>query len=244
MLLSALLGEGELIEKILHLLVAVIALLPALTFHEWAHGYVAYKLGDETAKADGRLSLNPLDHLDPVGALMLLLVGYGWAKPVPVNTRSFKKPKRDFALCSIAGPIANFVIAFVSALLYVASFFLFLEYGADTGEFSITAEVVLLIFEYSMVLNIGLGLFNLIPIPPLDGSNVLMCVLPNRLAAKYSRIRFYTRYIFLGLIILNWAPYPLSQIGDLLFMPLHWLNGSINDLFIEIWINVLSPLFG
>ncbi len=243
MLFRVLMGSGELSEKILHLLVAIIALLPSLTFHEWAHGYVAYKLGDSTAKADGRLSLNPLDHLDLYGSLMLLLVGYGWAKPVPVNTRSFKKPKRDFALCSLAGPLANFILAFVSTLLYVLAFYIFMS--IETAEaYSITFEVILLILQYSIAFNIGLGLFNLIPIPPLDGSNVLMCILPNKLAAKYSKIRYYTRYIFLVLILSSWLPYPLSMINDIVFMPLNWLNGAMSELFFEIAINIFGPMFG
>lgn len=241
MLFRVLMGEGEFSEKILHLLVAIIALLPSLTFHEWAHGFVAYKLGDSTAKADGRLSLNPLDHLDLYGSLMLLLVGYGWAKPVPVNTRSFKKPKRDFALCSIAGPIANFILAFVSTLLFTLTFYIMGM--VDAEGYGITFEVILLILQYSIAFNIGLGLFNLIPIPPLDGSNVLMCVLPNRLAAKYSKIRYYTRHIFLILIISSWLPYPLSMINDIVFMPLNWLNGAMQEFFFEIAIKIFD-IFG
>ncbi len=241
MLFRVLMGDGEFSEKILHLLVAIIALLPSLTFHEWAHGFVAYKLGDSTAKADGRLSLNPLDHLDLYGSLMLLLVGYGWAKPVPVNTRSFKKPKRDFALCSIAGPIANFILAFVSTLLFTLTFYIMGM--VDAEGYGITFEVILLILKYSIALNIGLGLFNLIPIPPLDGSNVLMCVLPNRLAAKYSRIRYYTRQIFLILIISSWLPYPLSMINDIVFKPLNWLNGAMQEFFFEIAFKIFD-IFG
>lgn len=225
-------------EKLLYLMISVIALLPALTFHEWAHGYMAYKLGDATAKADGRLSMNPLDHLDPLGSLMMLFVGFGWAKPVPVNTRHFKKPRRDFALTSLAGPMMNFIVALVSAFLYILSWYI-VAYNEIAG---ITAQAVMLIFYYSMILNIGLGLFNLIPLPPLDGSNILMCLLPNHLAAKYSKLRYYSRYIFLGLILLQYVPM-LDFIPDLIFAPLDIARSFISDLFLDLADLVISPIF-
>ena len=219
------------LEKIFVALISILALLPALTVHEWAHGFAAYKLGDRTAKLDGRLSLNPLDHLEPIGSLMLLVFGFGWAKPVPVMTRNFKKPKRDFAITSLAGPLSNFILAFVSAFLVVLFWYL----GAYK---SITLEAIALIFEYSAIYNIGLGLFNLIPIPPLDGSNVLMCILPNRLAAKYSQIRYYTRYIIIGLILLSYLP------GINVFAPLNFLRTEMFTAFTSFADMILSPIFG
>ncbi len=239
MLLSILSSQGTMAEKILYLLISVLALLPALTFHEWAHGYAAYKLGDSTAKADGRLSLNPLDHIDPMGSLMMLVVGFGWAKPVPVNTRYFKKPKRDLAITSLAGPIANFVLGFVSGLLYVLSVFLVNKFGA-TG---VVADLVPTLFMYSMLMNIGLGTFNLIPLPPLDGSNVLMCILPNHIAAKYAKLRYYTHYIFIGLIILSRLPYPLGMIYDWIFAPLDWIRSGLTELFINVGVWLFSFFF-
>ncbi len=239
MLFNILSSQGTMAEKILYLLISILALLPALTFHEWAHGYAAYKLGDSTAKADGRLSLNPLDHIDPMGSLMMLIIGFGWAKPVPVNTRYFKKPKRDFALTSLAGPIANFVLGFVSGLLYVLSIFLVNKFGV-TG---VIADLVPTLFMYSMLMNVGLGTFNLIPIPPLDGSNVLMCILPNHIAAKYAKLRYYTHYIFIGLIILSRLPYPLGMIYDLIFAPLTWIRSGLTDLFIDVGVWLFSFLF-
>lgn len=206
--------------KLVYFLITIISLLPALTLHEWAHGYAAYKLGDDTAKADGRLSLNPLDHLDPMGSLMMLLVGFGWAKPVPINTRKFQKPKRDIAITSIAGPLMNFLVAIVSGLIYVLA-----DKICSANDITgITTDVIITIFRYSMLLNIGLGLFNLIPIPPLDGSNVLMCALPPRAAMQYSKIRYYTRYIVLGIILLSWMPFPLNMVSDLIFLPLEFLR--------------------
>lgn len=236
MLLSVLLGEGSIPEKLLLLLISVLALLPALTFHEWAHGFAAYKLGDSTAKADGRLSLNPLHHLDPIGSLLLLLVGFGWAKPVPVVTRNFKKPRRDFAICSLAGPIANFVLAFFGAFLFVLWNYVSIKLGA--GE--TTNTIIETALYYSIIYNIGLGLFNLIPIPPLDGSNVLMCMLPNKAAAKYSRIRFYTHYIILAIVILSWLPYPLNMLEEIIFMPLNWARNGLTVLFVNIFAKLFS----
>ena len=229
MLFNILSGGGGFGEKLLFLFIYVIALLPALTLHEWAHGYTAYKLGDSTAKADGRLSLNPLDHLDFYGTLMLLFVGFGWAKPVPINTRYFKKPRRDFALTSISGPMMNFILGFVSALLYVLALNLYVYFEAS----AITAMAVINVFYYSMVVNIGLGLFNLIPLPPLDGSNIVICLLPHNLAAKYSKIRYYSRYIFLGLILLEHVPM-LDFIPDLFFWPVTAGRELIMNFFISI----------
>lgn len=228
MLLSLLFSDVDFGMKLLLILVSIIAMLPALTLHEFAHGYVAYKLGDKTAKADGRLSLNPLDHIDPIGSLMLLFVGFGWAKPVPVVTRNFKKPRRDFALVSLAGPITNFIAAFISALLYALTAVICLKYNFDSN----VAYAIQMIFYYSVSLNLGLALFNLIPLPPLDGSNVVMCLLPNRLAARYSRIRFYTQYIFIGLIILRRIPV-LDIIPEIVFWPIEKGVFYISYFFIE-----------
>lgn len=225
-------------EALLLLLVSIIALIPALVVHEWAHGYTAYKLGDSTAKADGRLSLNPLDHLDPLGTLMLLLVGFGWAKPVPVNTRYFKKPRRDFALTSFAGPLANFIMGFISALLYVLAFYLVELYGIGGNGGYIIHEI----FLYSALFNIGLGLFNLIPLPPLDGSNIVLCLLPNNLAAKYSKIRYYSQYIFIGLIIMQRLPV-VDIIPEIVFWPVSQGRMILLNLFIKIGEAIFSPIF-
>lgn len=216
MLLDVLYSGGTFSEKLLELLIMVVALLPALTFHEWAHGFAAYKLGDHTAKADGRLSLNPLDHLDPLGTVMMLFVGFGWAKPVPVMTRNFKKPRRDFAITSLAGPFTNFIVGFITTVLYVLALYICTFNGWLEN---MTAYAILAVLSYSAMFNFGLGLFNLIPLPPLDGSNVVMCLLPNRLAAKYAKVRYYSRYIFLGLIILQNIP-KLEVIPQFIFWPL------------------------
>lgn len=235
MLFDVLLQNGSFAEKLLSVLVWVVALLPALTFHEWAHGFTAYKLGDNTAKVDGRLSLNPLDHIDPLGALMIALVGFGWAKPVPVSTRNFKKPKRDLALVSAAGPAANFILSFFSTLLFVLTALI----GLKLHVFNPTVEILMEIFYYSALINLGLGFFNLIPLPPLDGSNVVMCLLPPKAAMKYAKLRYYSHYILIGILILSRINLPFNLFG---FLGLAQL--SIFAHLRDFLINLLAPLFG
>ena len=238
MLYSILSSGGSMSEKLLLLLISVLALLPALTVHEWAHGYTAYKLGDSTAKADGRLSLNPLDHLDPFGTLMLLLVGFGWAKPVPVNTRYFKKPRRDFALTSLAGPVSNILLGFVSTLLYV-----FAIYACSAWSVSeMTAMVIINVFYFSALYNLGLGLFNLIPLPPLDGSNILTCLLPQRIAMHYSKIRYYSSYIFIALVVLRRIPM-LEFIPEIVFWPVTAGRSLLFELFCKLGDLIFSMFF-
>jgi Zn-dependent protease len=187
----------------------------SLSVHESAHAIASNALGDPTAKNLGRITLNPVKHFDLYGFLAMLFFGFGWAKPVPVMTRNFKKPRRDFAITSLAGPFTNFIVGFFATVLYVL-----VVYIAVTNEIeNMTVTAILSVFYYSAMFNFGLGLFNLIPLPPLDGSNVVMCLLPNRLAAKYSKVRYYSRYIFLGLIILENIP-KLEVIPQIIFWPL------------------------
>lgn len=170
-----------------NLLYRIPALLLALTLHELAHGYVAYRLGDPTAKQHGRLSLNPLKHLDPLGLLALWLVGFGWAKPVPVNPMYFKGDRRrGMFLVGLAGPVTNFVLAlisgFVLSLVPLGSVILY--------------NIIMLTFVY----NVFLGVFNLLPIPPLDGSKVLAYLLPQRAAYSYSQVEQYGPVVLILLI--------------------------------------------
>ena len=173
--------NGYLIE----LLLSLPAVLLSLTLHECAHGWVAYRLGDPTARDLGRLTLNPIRHIDPIGAISLLLFRIGWAKPVPINPRNFKRPRAGMALTAIAGPITNFLIAFVS------TFFLLLCYtGGEKIPVSSAATSIIALFLYYLfrffyllqVMNIALALFNLLPLPPLDGSRILTLILPRRAA--------------------------------------------------------------
>ena len=164
-------------NEFLNLLFCIPGVLVAITFHEFAHGFVAYKLGDNTAKNEGRLTLNPLAHLDPIGSLMLLFAGFGWGKPVQVNPRNYTRKmsmEKADALVSAAGPIMNFILAIVFTLTYYAIY----KYAGIAFITSTVGKVVLLLISAIISVNIGLGVFNLIPLPPLDGSKIIMPFLP------------------------------------------------------------------
>lgn len=164
-------------EALFALLVSIPGVLLAITFHEFAHGYAAYKLGDNTAKNEGRLSLNPLEHLDPIGTLMLLLAGFGWGKPVHVNSTNYTRKismEKGEAIVSFAGPLTNIVLAFLLALVYGA----IIKFVGIEFIFSTVGKVILQVLGATIAINIGLGIFNLIPLPPLDGSKIIMPFLP------------------------------------------------------------------
>ena len=181
---------------ILSLLISVFCVLLSISIHEFAHGYMAYKLGDDTARVMGRLSVNPLHHLDPIGALCLLFFHFGWAKPVPVNPSKFTKVKikTGMVLTAIAGPLANFILGFIAMILIRVV----ILYMADFA----VSELLFIILYTLVIMNVGLGLFNLIPIPPLDGSKVLNALLPARI---YFKIMQYERYGTLLLILFIWC---------------------------------------
>ena len=175
------------------LLIRVAAVLLCIMVHELSHGAAARLLGDPTATRAGRLSLNPLRHIDPVGFLMMLVAHVGWAKPVPVDMRHFKRPKRDMALTALAGPASNFLLAL--AALRLGS--LLYAFAPENG--SIVLAYVRFFLCYIAVLSVGLGLFNLVPVPPLDGSRVLFSLLPDRL---YLQLMRWERYLMLAVIAL------------------------------------------
>lgn len=180
-------------QGMLMLLMSAAASLTCITVHELSHGFVAYKLGDPTARNAGRLTLNPIKHIDLIGLLMMLVAHVGWAKPVPVDMRYFKDPKRGMALTALAGPVSNFLLALVvllaGSLLY--------RFGPDT----LAVGYILLFLCYMAVLSVGLGLFNLIPIPPLDGAKIFYSVLPDK---AYRTMLYYERYIRFLVLILAW----------------------------------------
>ena len=163
--------------SLIGLLLTIPGVLIAITFHEFAHAFAADKLGDDTPRLQGRLSLNPIDHLDPVGSLMLLFAGFGWGKPVEVNPRNydrrFSMDKAD-AIVSIAGPLMNFFLAIVLTIIYCAIY----KFSSVAFINSQVGTIVLLMINIAISINIGLGVFNLIPLPPLDGSKVLKAFLP------------------------------------------------------------------
>ncbi len=195
-------------------------LVISLSVHELSHGLAAYAMGDPTAKNNGRLSLNPLAHLDAAGTFMLLVFGFGWAKPVPVNPMYFKNRKAGMVVTSIAGPISNLIMGFLSLALFLLTAF---------NDFGIIGEY-LNTFAYLMTsINVGLAVFNLLPISPLDGSKILYAVLPNN---TYFKIMKYERYfapILMILLFLGW-----------LTIPLNILRGIVINFFALI----LAPLFG
>ncbi len=180
------------------LILTAMAVLISLSVHEYAHGYAAYKLGDSTAKNLGRLSLNPIKHIDPVGAICMLLFHVGWAKPVPINARNFKNPKRDFALTAFAGPTINLLLAFFSTGIYLFALLLFVnsDIEPDSFHFSLVENALLFLGIFRSV-NIGLGIFNLLPIPPFDGSRLLNVIFPPKI---YFGIMKYEKYIYYGVL--------------------------------------------
>lgn len=185
------------LQTLSHYAISALAVLIILTIHEFSHGYIAYKLGDPTAKVQGRLTLNPLRHLDIFGALCMVLFRFGWAKPVPVDIRYFKKPKRDFAFVALAGPASNLICAFIGAFLYLV-FFKFATAIKIPNEFVYNLLYYTLYFLLAFhQINLGLAIFNLIPVPPLDGSRLLCAFLPDRLYFKFLR---HERQIYLIMI--------------------------------------------
>lgn len=180
---------------LISLLLSVPAILIALTFHEVAHGWVSYKLGDPTAYNLGRLTLNPIKHLDPIGTLAMLLFGVGWAKPVPVNSRYYKKPKFGMALTALAGPVTNLILAFVGVIFTCLSIVITTMVGAD----SMLSYIIYIFFFNFASLNAYLAIFNLIPVPPFDGSRIAFIFLPTNL---YFKIMRYERVIMLVVLAL------------------------------------------
>ena len=195
----------------------VAAIFICLTVHETCHGLAAYALGDPTAKAMNRLSLNPLRHIDWFGLAMMFVAGFGWAKPVPVNPLYFRKPKQGMAVTALAGPISNFVLA---ALMIGVSRLIYLY-----APYNFAWDLVFTFCLYTVApLSVGLGLFNLLPIPPLDGSKVAAVLLPDRL---YIQLMHYERYGMILLLLLSW---------------LGWTGGLINNAIMGVY-NALFNLF-
>jgi len=192
------------------ILIAVIPSLLCITLHELSHGYVAYKLGDNTAKNSGRLTLNPIKHIDVMGLVMLVVCRFGWAKPVPVNMNNFKNPKRGMAITALAGPVSNLIIGVIFLFIY-GLFYIFLS--KDNQFCSILNEMVLV----TAYLSIGLAVFNIIPISPLDGSKVLFSFLNQ---STYRKIMYYEKYGMLILLVLVFSGVlgrPLSTIISFVF---------------------------
>lgn len=189
--------------QILQLVLAIPCIIIALSFHEAAHGFVAYKMGDPTARNLGRLTLNPIKHLDLFGCLFMLTIGYGWAKPVPINTRYFKNEKKGMALTALAGPVTNLALGLIGILLFRAIYLIttiesITNIISDSdGVYNLFLALFLLLESFTLF-NFTFAIFNMIPIPPFDGSRVLFAFLPDK---YYFGIMKYERYIMIALVL-------------------------------------------
>ena len=215
-MIRSLLRNGFSIDVLIGLCASAFVVFCTMPIHEYAHALVATKLGDDTPRLSGRLTLNPMAHIDIMGAVMILLVGFGYAKAVPVNPRNFKNPKAGMALTAAAGPASNLIMSVI---------------------------FILLSFFYAAMINISLAVFNLIPIPPLDGSRIVGLLIPNKI---YYQIMKYERYIIIVvfvLLALGWLSTPLSWLTDKVLYGISWLVskpfGEYGDMFMQI---VLSAM--
>ncbi len=209
------------------LLISVPGVLIAITFHEFAHAFVADKLGDDTARREGRLSLNPLDHLDPIGTVLLLFAGFGWGKPVHVNPTNYTRKmsmEKGEALVSIAGPAMNFILAIIFAILYYGIY----KLTSTAFLLSTTGEIVMDLIAATVSINVGLGLFNLIPLPPLDGSKVIKPFLPYNIKQWFINNEQIFYIVFVVLWITGLTSYIISP-------AISAVTGWISNLAMAIW---------
>jgi len=198
-------------------LFSIIPALLCITLHELAHGYTAYKLGDNTAKDMGRLTLNPIKHIDIFGLLMMVVAGFGWAKPVPVNMSRFKNPKMHMAITALAGPVSNILLAVIVFFLYGL---LFTPLGGATG--SGAGGVALNMILRAATLSVALAIFNILPIPPLDGSKIVFSLLPEE---AYYKLMRYERFGMIILILFVWSSLFDSTVGRATFAVRDWFYG-------------------
>jgi len=201
-------GNFDLTSVLIYILSTLTVVFLTLPVHEFAHGWAATRLGDYTPRYQGRLTLNPLAHIDYIGALCILLFGFGWAKPVQVNSRNFDNPRRDMAITAAAGPAANIIMAFIALLLGNLCYIIPVNHSV--------VIYVYLFFLYVADINIYLAVFNLIPIPPLDGSRILSAFLPPK---YYYKLMQYERYLFILVMALIWS--------GVLDRPLDFLSSGI-----------------
>ncbi len=226
MLLDLIRG-GNALSIFMGVCVSAFVVFCVMPIHEYSHALVATKLGDQTARLSGRLTLNPMAHISPWGAIMILLVGFGYAKPVPVNVRNtkMKNKKAAMALIALAGPLSNLIIGFLSVMV---RYIIIVAASKRGGEMTTAIFALNIFFQYSAIININLAVFNLIPIPPLDGSRILFAILPSKF---YFGIMKYERYILAAMFLLlltGVLTTPLSYLSNLIY-------NAFNQLFYSIF---------
>lgn len=211
-------------ETVLDYMIKALVLFTAVPVHECAHAWAAEKMGDDTGRKQGRITLNPFAHLTLWGSLMMILVGFGWGRPVSVDPRNFKDPKKGMVLTSLAGPASNFIMAFLAMIVYKVLVFLSIN---DESTIMINIAIV---FKLVAFINISLAVFNFLPIPPLDGSKIFNSILPEKL---YFSIMKYEHFIFIGLIILLYS--------GLLDTPLEFLRQKVYELMdiLTRWVDII-----
>ena len=200
-MIFSLLSSGDIKDAIINLLLVVPIVLFALSCHEAAHAYAAYKMGDRTAFNLGRMTINPSRHLDLIGTLCMIVFGFGWAKPVPINARNFRNPKKGMAITGIAGPLANFILGVISTFLMYLTIFIQVKIFSEASSFALSlTNVIADFFWLSALYNFVFMVFNLIPIPPFDGSRFVTAFLP---AKWYFKLMQYERYSLFAVLIVS-----------------------------------------
>lgn len=240
-MLLSFLSRGDLRQAIIDVLLIIPTVLLALSLHEAAHAFVAFKMGDRTAFNLGRVTLNPAKHLDLYGSLCMLIFGYGWAKPVPINARNFRNPKNGMALTALAGPLTNLLLGLIGAIMYVLTMVIaksadIMVFGSMNTYFPVTDNanlvhlilILLRFFNYFAYMNFVLAIFNMIPVPPFDGSRFFSLFLP---AKWYFGIMRYERYTLIAVLVINIVCSRLLN-----FSPFGWLADKLWDL-------TVTPLF-
>ncbi len=217
-------------EELKMVLIRLVLTLPIVLFslsvHEVSHGFIANKLGDHTARNLGRLTLNPIKHLDPIGFACMVLFGYGWAKPVPINTRYFKKPRRDMALTAAAGPLSNIALAFVFVIFDVTNSIIINNVPMNETVFNFV-YILGIFFYLGASMNVYLAVFNLLPVPPFDGSRIFYVFLPTKF---YFGIMKYERFIMIAVLVLFYIgvlDVPISFVSNLILNGMYGLLGLL-----------------
>ena len=203
---------GQINPDFIVMLYRVPVLLVSFMLHELSHAFTAYRCGDMTAKQAGRISFNPIRHIDPIGAVLLIMAGFGWAKPVPINPDNFRNKKAGIVLTSLAGPFSNIVLA----IIFYAAYIIYAAYGraAPFLPFSAAGQVIISILYQFFFINICLAAFNLIPIPPLDGSKALFSFLPDKI--YYGYVLKYERFGMIALVLLSFSGLLITVLGPVM----------------------------